>query len=526
MRGDSTRAPIRVVISEDHQEARQTLARMINLQEEMEVVGEAADGIEALERVSMASPDVLLVDIRMPRMDGIHVIRTLRKSGVDLRVIVLSAHEDEAYVAEALRHGADGYILKGLSVQTIVEAIREVIKGKAILSPDITKPLVKNYRMADAVISGFHQSLDPSGGPSDTIKRFLEEITAILEVDFSCIFGTGSGGVDEYDLLEHCSCENGGEAGVRSGSGNRWLKWLNWNMADVVGHLNGTAPVVLNDYRYLNGELGAPDADGFSTNMLLMPIFTWNGQRGLLLCFRDMPFSSSSFDTRYVFPLVGQLGLLLENLAHTEQVRSLEGELEQKSELLRALLGVSIDSFGLDPGITGLAVASKASGVFLTRTFPDGELDCISSWNVKEKAVDDFLNGAGKSMLHKLESGEPKVNTCVIEAARDAMLVDPPDCGVHMLLVPLLSRHTAMRPAGGGNLSFLESGTSPAANGSVGGTEVEEAGSGTWQPRLCPELLGVLGLFYPEGRVLSSRDEFTIEFFAERVAVHIEEVGL
>ena len=134
---------IRVVIADDHAVVRQGLRTFLDLQEDIEVVGEAADGAEALEAVERLSPDVVLIDLVMPGVDGTEAIRGLRERAPSVRAIVLSSFIDDEKLFPAVRAGAAAYLLKDVQPQELVEAIRTVHAGGALLHPRVASRLLE-----------------------------------------------------------------------------------------------------------------------------------------------------------------------------------------------------------------------------------------------------------------------------------------------------------------------------------------------------------------------------------------------
>jgi DNA-binding NarL/FixJ family response regulator len=134
---------IRVLIADDHAVVRQGLRTFLDLQEDIEVVGEAADGVEALEAAATLTPDVALIDLVMPRLDGIEAIRRLRERSPATRAIVLSSFVDDDKLFPALRAGAAGYLLKDVQPHDLVEAIRTVHGGGALLHPHVAARLLE-----------------------------------------------------------------------------------------------------------------------------------------------------------------------------------------------------------------------------------------------------------------------------------------------------------------------------------------------------------------------------------------------
>ena len=134
---------IRVLIADDHAVVRQGLRTFLDLQDDVEVVGEAEDGAEALEAAERLAPDVVLIDLVMPGVDGIEAIRGLRERVPAARAIVLSSFIDDEKLFPAVRAGAAGYLLKDVQPQDLVEAIRTVHGGGALLHPRVASRLLE-----------------------------------------------------------------------------------------------------------------------------------------------------------------------------------------------------------------------------------------------------------------------------------------------------------------------------------------------------------------------------------------------
>jgi NarL family two-component system response regulator LiaR len=134
---------IRVLVADDHAVVRQGLRTLLELQDDLEVVAEAADGLEAVDRAREHLPDVALVDLVMPRLDGVGTIRRLREVSPATRAIVLTSFLDEDSLLPAIRAGAVGYLLKDVQPQELVRAIRTVHAGGALLGPSVTQRLLE-----------------------------------------------------------------------------------------------------------------------------------------------------------------------------------------------------------------------------------------------------------------------------------------------------------------------------------------------------------------------------------------------
>ena len=134
--------PVRVVLVDDDPLVRAGLRMILGGAADIEVVGEAADGQEGVDLVLRESPDVVLMDIRMPRMDGLAATRRLLDRGTSARIIVLTTFDADDMVVTALRHGAAGFLLKDTSPADLVDAVRRVASGQPILSPSVTAQLI------------------------------------------------------------------------------------------------------------------------------------------------------------------------------------------------------------------------------------------------------------------------------------------------------------------------------------------------------------------------------------------------
>ena len=137
---------IKVVIADDHALLRDGLRGMLDAQSDMQVVGEAPDGIEAVDAAIALHPDVVVMDIRMPRLDGIEATRRIAAQGENApRVLVLTTFDLDEYVFEALRAGAGGFMLKDAPPGQLAEAVRTVAAGEALLAPALTRRLIERY---------------------------------------------------------------------------------------------------------------------------------------------------------------------------------------------------------------------------------------------------------------------------------------------------------------------------------------------------------------------------------------------
>jgi DNA-binding NarL/FixJ family response regulator len=169
---------IRVLLADDQALLRSSLSILIEREPDMEVVGEADDGEEAVRLALANRPDVVLMDIRMPGVDGLEATSRLlsRSEAADMRVIMLTTFEHDDYVLRALRAGASGFLLKGVEPTELLDAIRLVAAGDALLAPSVTRSLLEKF-------SVLHEA-------SPALRRHLEELTP-RELEMLTLVGSG-----------------------------------------------------------------------------------------------------------------------------------------------------------------------------------------------------------------------------------------------------------------------------------------------------------------------------------------------
>ncbi|WP_077619729.1 response regulator [Bacillus sinesaloumensis] len=163
-----------IVIIDDHQLFREGVKRILDFEPTFQVVAEGDDGAEALTLIEKHKPDVVIMDINMPNLNGIEATKQLIDTYPDTKVIILSIHDDESYVTHALKTGATGYLLKEMDADSLVEAVKVVAEGGSYLHPRVTHNLVKEFRRL-AVASG--QSVPTQSYATVEVRRPLHLLT-------------------------------------------------------------------------------------------------------------------------------------------------------------------------------------------------------------------------------------------------------------------------------------------------------------------------------------------------------------
>ena len=136
---------IKVLIADDQELIRESLGIVLGANPDMEITGMASDGQSVLSMIKKEKPDVILMDIRMPGMDGVECTRVVKEKYPDIYIIILTTCDDDEYVYGALKYGASGYLLKGISMKELASAIRTVVSGRAMINPEITDKVVKLF---------------------------------------------------------------------------------------------------------------------------------------------------------------------------------------------------------------------------------------------------------------------------------------------------------------------------------------------------------------------------------------------
>ena len=183
-------SPIRILLADDHTLVRAGIRSLLESIDDVEVVAEAEEGREALELIAKHRPDVALLDIGMPGLNGLEVAKRTPQASPETRIIILSMHADAAYVKKALRAGVAGYLLKGASVVELPLALQAVMRGESYLTPKISRQ----------VVEGFLRDTDAEPGPLSGLTtrqreilqliaegRSMKEIAGILDISIKTV---------------------------------------------------------------------------------------------------------------------------------------------------------------------------------------------------------------------------------------------------------------------------------------------------------------------------------------------------
>ena len=171
---------IRIAIADDQALIRESLRVVLNINPDMEVAGVAANGVQLLQLLEKQAVDVILMDVRMPQMDGVLATKAVKERWPSIKIIILTTFDDDEYVLNGLKYGASGYLLKGITVPELSEAIRNVMAGEAMLNKDIVTKVVRLFNSGEAQAGAAAAS---SGAAMSQQERQEREKGFEIEVD-------------------------------------------------------------------------------------------------------------------------------------------------------------------------------------------------------------------------------------------------------------------------------------------------------------------------------------------------------
>lgn len=152
------RAKLRILIAEDHQTVREGIKLLVNAQADMEIVGEASDGEIAVQEAEKLRPDMVVMDISMPNMNGLKATKRLRSIGIDLKILILTRHTDDGYLQQLISAGANGYVLKQSAPDELINAIRTIGSGNAYIDPSLQGKVLGSYAARSSSLRGENKS--------------------------------------------------------------------------------------------------------------------------------------------------------------------------------------------------------------------------------------------------------------------------------------------------------------------------------------------------------------------------------
>jgi DNA-binding NarL/FixJ family response regulator len=213
--------PVRVLLVDDEALVRAGLRMILGTADDLEVVGEAGDGAEAVEQAHLLAPDVVLMDIRMPRKDGLAATRELRRLPNPPRIVILTTFDADEHVFEALQSGADGFLLKDTPPKSLVAAVRTVHSGTSILSPGITARLARVQRPDPA--PALARRVAALSGRERDVLRLIARGASNAEIGRELFLSEATVKAHVTHILDRLGCDNRVQAAItahRAGLGD------------------------------------------------------------------------------------------------------------------------------------------------------------------------------------------------------------------------------------------------------------------------------------------------------------------
>ena len=207
---------IRLLLVDDQRLMRDGLRILLELETDFEVAGEAEDGARALEAYQQLQPDVVLMDIRMPVMDGVEATRRLRETDPNAKVIILTTFDDNAYIFEGLRAGALGYLLKDVSGEELADAIRKVAAGGSMIEPSVARKVVAEFaRLAPATPQAVEELIEPLSEREIEILKLVSQGLTNKEIASKLYLAEGT--VKNYvtSILQKIEARDRTQAAIR-----------------------------------------------------------------------------------------------------------------------------------------------------------------------------------------------------------------------------------------------------------------------------------------------------------------------
>ncbi|RJR50321.1 MAG: DNA-binding response regulator [Desulfobacteraceae bacterium] len=177
----------KILIAEDHRLLREGLKALLNASEKFEIVAEAEDGLEAVRYVDKCKPDIVLLDLNMPRMNGLSALKEIKSRFKETKILALTVHESEEYILEALKLGANGYCLKNAGRNELLSAIDNILAGRSYLSPGVSEKVLQGYLEERKTVKSRSSWDTLTQREKDVLKMIGEDFKNKEIADFLCI---------------------------------------------------------------------------------------------------------------------------------------------------------------------------------------------------------------------------------------------------------------------------------------------------------------------------------------------------
>lgn len=198
---------ITVILADDHVLMRKGLKKILEMEDDIEVIDEASDGLEAVEKVTTKKPQVLLLDINMPKLNGIEVTKSLKEKNSTSQIVILTIYDDKEYLLELLKLGISGYVLKDIEPQGLVSAVRSASRGETYIQPNLTRALVAEYNRLTQPLSNHDLKRNLTAREREVLIHISKgmsnrEISAALGISEKTVKNHVSSILHKLDLMD------------------------------------------------------------------------------------------------------------------------------------------------------------------------------------------------------------------------------------------------------------------------------------------------------------------------------------